>query len=327
MKSTKKRRGRKAMHILGIIVGGVIVLSFLGFIVNMIFFKDELEAIEPYGQLIEIEGKKMHIYSMGEGEEKIILLPGYGIPLPSADFAPLMRELSNDFTVIAVEYFGIGFSDETDTPRTNDNYIEEVRMVLSKAGYNPPYILMPHSASGIYSEYYAAKYPEEVKSIVMLDTTTTAITEGPSVPKFLYSIAKAQQSTGLTRLTIGLVPETKKIENGYTQKEIDDYKKFTFHVLNNTIIDQQDRLISNIREVNSLGFPDDIPVLKIISNDTVKSMSKKNEEAGMEYQLNHINKLGNKVEYKLIQGSHFLYHTNTKEIVELTKDFLERSSN
>jgi pimeloyl-ACP methyl ester carboxylesterase len=64
----------------------------------------------------------MHVYALGDGGKTIVLLPGFGVSLPSADFGPLMRELSKEYTVVCVEYFGIGFSDRTDTPRTNENY-------------------------------------------------------------------------------------------------------------------------------------------------------------------------------------------------------------
>lgn len=34
----------------------------------------------------------------------------------------------------------------------NENYMEEIRTALSMAGMKPPYVLMPHSVSGVYSE-------------------------------------------------------------------------------------------------------------------------------------------------------------------------------
>ncbi|MEJ6949650.1 alpha/beta fold hydrolase [Natronospora cellulosivora (SeqCode)] len=172
-------------YILGIIVS----LFLIGFVVNRKFFRDELKAIEPYGELIDVNGSKMHLHAMGSGEKTIILLPGYGVSLPSADFAPLMRKLSQNYKVVCIEYFGIGFSEEIDTPRTNENYVQEIRTVLNKAGFKPPYILMPHSASGIYSEYYARKYPEEVSAIIMLDTTSSSeISKTPAYLRLLYKI-------------------------------------------------------------------------------------------------------------------------------------------
>ena len=38
-----------------------------------------------------------------------------------------------------------------------------------ESGNKPPYILVPHSLSGIEAIYWAQKYPSEVKGIIALD--------------------------------------------------------------------------------------------------------------------------------------------------------------
>jgi len=103
--------------------------------------------VTPPGKLVKVKGKNMHIRQTGAGEKNIVLLPGWGVPLPTVAFAPLMRELSQKYTVCTIELFGYGYSDGTDTPRTNENYVEEIRETLTQAGLNPPYVLMPYSAS------------------------------------------------------------------------------------------------------------------------------------------------------------------------------------
>jgi len=226
-----------------------------------------------------------------------------------------MRELSKEYTVVCIDYFGIGFSDLTDRPRTNENFTEEIRTALALAGFKAPYILMPHSASGVYSEYYAAKYPDEVSAIIMLDTTSTAITEAKNPPKFLYGLGKWQQACGITRIAVGLMSPAQKAENGYTEKEISEYKLFAYHVLNDTIIDQSYRLLNNIKEVKAIAFPQKIPVLKLISSQTEKKV-------GAEYQTNHLNRLGATAESKIIDSSHFIYQTNVTDICDATNTFL-----
>ena len=305
------------MTVILIILGVIVCLNLIGFIINKTFFSAELSNVKPYGQIVEVNGQKMHVYSMGDGDKTIVLLPGFGVALPSADFGPLMRELSKEYTVVCVEYFGIGFSDQTNTPRTNENYTEEIRKALSLTGFKAPYILMPHSASGIYSEYYAAKYPDEISSIVMLDTTATTKTNAKNPPKFVFNIAKLQQACGLTRVTYGLVPASQKIENKYIDKEINDYKLFAYHVLNDTLIDQSNRMLDNINEVSQIPFPKDIPVLKLISSQTYKKV-------GEEYKTNHLKRLGETAESKIIESSHFMYQTNVTEICDSTYAFLEK---
>jgi pimeloyl-ACP methyl ester carboxylesterase len=317
MDKIKTKKGKKIMTVCAIILGIIVCLNLIGFAINKIFFSNELEAVSPYGQIVEVNEQKMHVYSMGDGEKTIVLLPGFGVALPSADFGPLMRELSKEYTVVCIEYFGIGFSDQTDTPRTNENYTEEIRTALSLAGFKAPYVLMPHSASGIYSEYYAAKYPDEVSAIIMLDTTSTAITGTKNPPKFLYGLGKLQQACGLTRIAVGLMPPSQKAENGYTEKEISNYKLFAYHVLNDTIIDQSYRMLDNINEVNAIALPQEIPVLKLISSQTEK-------KAGAEYQTNHLNRLGANAESKIIDSSHFIYQTNVTDICDATSTFLKK---
>lgn len=317
LNTIKSGWGKKILKFLAIFFGVVVFANIAGFAFNSLFYADELESITPYGQMVDVNGHKMHVYSMGEGPYTIVLLPGFGVPLPSADFGPLMRELSKEYTVVCVEYFGIGFSEPIDTPRSNENFTEETRTALAAAGFKAPYILMPHSASGIYSEYYAAKYPHEVSAIIMLDTTSTAITaDATNPPKLIYSIAKWQQASGLTRLTYKLAPAAQLPENGYTSKEISDYQLFSYHVLNDTIIDQSYRLLENIEEVNSMAFPPQIPVLKLIASQTV-------ENEGAEYQTNHLNRMGSKVESGVINSSHFMYQSNVADIYEATRTFIK----
>lgn len=317
MNKNKTKRGKKIITIIAIILGVIVCLNLIGFAVNKVFFSTELKGIAPYGQIVDVNGKKIHVNSMGTGEKTIVLLPGFGVALPSADFGPLMRELSEKYTVVSIEFLGTGFSGQTDTPRTNENITEEIRAALTSAGFKPPYILMPHSVSGVYSEYYAAKYPDEISAIIMLDTTSTGKIVSGNPPRFVYGIATIQQESGFTRLTIGLMPPSQKAENGYTEKEINDYKLFSYHVLNNTMIDQSFRTLENINEVNAIPFPQDIPVLKIISSQTL-------EKAGQDYQTEHLNRLGPNVQTITINSSHFIYQTNAADICSATDTFLEK---
>ena len=58
------------------------------------------------GQLIQRQGKNIHIQQMGQRGKTIVLMPGwdmlmsnFGPALPTADFAPLMRELSQNLWI------------------------------------------------------------------------------------------------------------------------------------------------------------------------------------------------------------------------------------
>lgn len=320
----------KILKILLIIIVALIGVGTLGLFISTLINKSKIQktrdSIKPYGDLIDVDGGKMHVYSEGNGKETIVLLPGYGTCLPSADFGPLVRELKNDYTVVVVEYFGIGLSSETDKPRTNENVINETRECLSKAGFKAPYILMPHSLSGIYSQYYANKHPEEVKGIIMLDTTPSIVEEKMiSAPTWILKLSKLLQNTGLSKALNKNIEFPQKLENGYTDKELSGYKAMEFCKWNDTLINQGEMMVNDITEVSKLEFPSNIPVLKLMSSETLKAFEQQLGVNGLEYQQKHLDMLGNKVESKVLDGSHALYQTLSKEISELATDFINKN--
>lgn len=321
MKSIVKKTGKVILWIIGVIISIIILGMLIGFTLQNTYYKKQLKDIKPYGELVKVDNKNMHVYSMGSGKETIVLLPGHGVPLPVADFGPLMRELSKKYRVVTVEHFGTGFSDQTDTPRTSENYVNEMRTALDKAGVNPPYILMPHSISGIYSEYYAKKYPEEVKGLILLDSTfTTKEIDFPESVFATFKSAKIIQAIGLQRLLLSFASDEVleqngfaiKKSNGFMQKEIDDYKKYMCFSVNNTIIEQLRDAGESVKQVQDLLFPPNVPVLKIIAKD----------EVDMKEQEAHMKLLGANAKYVVLEGTHFIYYDQLKEISRLTDEFI-----
>lgn len=97
-----------------------------------------------------------------------VFMSGSGTCSPILDFKSLYSLLSNEYKIAVVEKFGYGFSDVVDKNRDIDTILSETRMALDKAGIEPPYVLCPHSMSGLEALYWAQKYPEEVEAIVGL---------------------------------------------------------------------------------------------------------------------------------------------------------------
>ncbi|MFN7253454.1 MAG: alpha/beta fold hydrolase [Anaerobacillus sp.] len=315
------------MIIFGIIVAVIAVLMLIGGILHTTYFKGKLKQIKPYGQLVEVEDGQMHIYSMGSGEKTIVLLPGMGVGLPSADFGPLMRKLSETYKVVIVEYFGVGFSSQTSRPRTSENYVEEIRAVLNQAGFKAPYVLMPHSISSVFSEYYAAKYPNEVEAIISLDGTTTAFyDEMPAIVKSILPIAKFQQATGTISFLAPLTVNKKKLlANGYTEKEINAMITFAGFSINNTVLEQIASSSDFIKQTIDLPFPNHVPYFKVISKQTYEtsnSQLKKFKMTPQEYQHKHLERVGKHAKYEILDGTHFIYLNNVDRIAEITDDLL-----
>lgn len=328
MTKAKMKRGKKIMMIFGIIVAVIAVFMLIGAIFHATYFKGKLEQIKPYGQLVDVDDGQMHVYSMGNGEKTIVLLPGQGVPLPSADFAPLMRKLSEKYTVVCVEYFGVGFSSETSKPRTCENYVEETRTALSQAGFKAPYVLMSHSISSIHSEYYAAKYPQEVEAVISLDGTSTAYYEEmPAIFKSILKIAKFQQAIGITSILAPLTANKNDlISKGFTQTEINDATVFSGFTINDTLLEQIANSSEFIKQTMDLPFPESVPYFKIISKQTYETPNKQLKMTPQEYQHKHLERIGEQAKYKILDGNHFIYLNNVDRIAEITDDVLLKAN-
>ncbi len=321
----KQQRGKKIMKVFGIILAVIAVCMLIGAILHATYFQSKRDKIVPYGQMVAVFDGQMHVYKMGSGKDTIILLPGLGIGLPSADFGPLMRRLSEKYTVVCVEYFGVGFSSQTQRARSSENYVEEIRTVLKNAGIEAPYIFMPHSISSVYSEYYASKYPNEVKAILSLDGTSTAYL-GDKMPDFvkpLLEVAKFQQAIGLTSVAAAMVTnKTSLISSGYTEKEINDLITYAGFSVNDNTLQQIAATADCITEANALSYPEKVPFFKVISKQTYETKNSQIKITPQEYQQQHLARLGSQAEYEILDGSHFIYLNNVNRIAEIAERFL-----
>lgn len=100
--------------------------------------------------MIEVKEHLMHLYSEGEGDIPLIFMSGGGTSSPVLNFKSLYSELSDQYLIVVVEKAGYGFSEVTDL----GTILSETRSALSKAGIEGPFVLMPHSMSGIEALYW-----------------------------------------------------------------------------------------------------------------------------------------------------------------------------
>lgn len=306
-------------RILGFI--GMFILVFIigSHIANYIECRD----IKAPGKLVNVNGEKMHVYTEGEGDN-IILLSGFCTVAPSLDFKPLIDELKDDYKVTVVENFGYGYSDRTDRERTVENIVEETRSALKEAGINGPYILMPHSLGGIYSQYYAAKYPEEVKEIIMLDTT---------IVKYLCNNKEELNTSEGSKLKlVSNVAHFTGIDRFYYKNMYKDIECFNENEkdmictmaiknpFNETLANEGNMIVENCETVNKLEMHKDLPILKLIAIDDIKKINDDFYKEELEYNKEEFKGMSN-TKCKFMEGGHYLHYTKAKEIAKEVKEF------
>lgn len=125
------------------------------------------------GELVTVFGHKIHIYRAGNtNAPKILFMSGHCTIAPVYDFKVLYEKLLPDFRVIVIEKFGYGYSDIFNSPCDIDTLVAMQRQALEMLGEEGPYILAPHSMSGIEAIRWKQKFSEEVSAIIGIDMAT-----------------------------------------------------------------------------------------------------------------------------------------------------------
>lgn len=246
------------------IIIAAILLSWVAF--HHVMNRYEQHKYPALGQLVDVAHKNMHVYTKGEGEHTIVLLPGLGTAAPVLDFEPLMNELAKTNKVVVVEPFGYGWSDPTNKGRTVENIVEEIRTALQKSNIEGPYILMPHSVSGIYSMYYANTYPEEIEAIIGNDCTLPKAVEYFNEPALaLPQYMSLLEPTGMTRLVSYFMSDIFLPESDtgtYSDENIKMTKTiFARKGSNNNVVAEANEMENNIIKTKDMSFPSNLPVM------------------------------------------------------------------
>lgn len=183
-----------------------VVLLFLAvtFVRHRICLKREAEFRQPLGRLVEVDGSRMSVYTEGEGEHTLVFLSGSGTSSPILDFRSLYSLLIGDYRIAVVEKLGYGYSDCGDSSRDMETILRQTREALLRADVPGPYVLCPHSMSGIEALYWAQQYPKEVEAIVGLDMSVPAFYESMSINIPMMKLLGAAARLGITRWLPGI---------------------------------------------------------------------------------------------------------------------------
>ena len=125
----------------------------------------------PSGQLVGTPAA--HLYCIGDirtGSPTVILEAGLDL-FGSLSWSTIQTDLSHSLRVCSYDRPGIMWSAPATTPRDANHITQELRALLAAAGENPPYLLVGHSLGGLFVQVYAARYPDEVQGLVLVDSS------------------------------------------------------------------------------------------------------------------------------------------------------------
>jgi pimeloyl-ACP methyl ester carboxylesterase len=112
----------------------------------------------------------MQMRIAGHGARTVVLAAGLGDTL---DIWNTVQPLITEHCTRTIAYSRAGYpgSDVASRVRDAETIVGELRAELKRRGIQPPYVLVGHSLGGLYMQYFARQFPQEVSGLVLIDST------------------------------------------------------------------------------------------------------------------------------------------------------------
>lgn len=261
-----KRVLRKSLIVVLAMMIILVLFVIISFVRHKICSSKEKDLRTPLGALVEVNGHNMSVYIEGKGDKTLVFLSGGGTCSPILDFKSLYSLLTDEYKIVVVEKFGYGFSDVVDEKRDIDTILSETRMALDKAEVQGPYILCPHSMSGLEALYWAQKYPKEVEAIIGLDMAVPDYYDEMNISIPVMKAGQYGAALGITRWIPSLAESDAMKFGTLSDKEKEIYKAvFYQRTATVTMINEVKTVKDNANVVKEKGVPQ-VPMLLFVSN-------------------------------------------------------------
>ena len=312
------RKRKRVVKVIFIVIVAVLMLLLIICINHQIHLKMEKELRLPLGQMVEVDGNNMSIYVEGTGDITLVFMSGGGTCSPILDFKSLYSLLSNKYRIVVVEKFGYGFSDVVDKKRGIESILADTRAALKAAGIEAPYILCPHSMSGIEALYWAQQYPEEILAIIGLDMAVPKSYQDYNINMTMLKLSQFASAIGITRLLPGVSDSDAIINGTLSNKEKEVYRAvFYDRTATITMLNEVKSIKENASKVEADNTPQ-IPMLLFVSNGDGTGWDK---ETWRSYQREYIANIENSKMIEL-DCPHYVHDYEYKAISESIIAFL-----
>jgi pimeloyl-ACP methyl ester carboxylesterase len=170
-------RSRSARWLLNLVVG-VLALASIGGGYETLREAADAKAYPVPGRLIDVGGHRLHLSCTGSGSPTVVLEPGAGGM--SSTLGWIVPAVARDTRVCVYDRAGRGWSEPASTAQDGAHIATDLHTLLQRGHVPGPYVLAGHSFGGLYVLTFAARYPDEVAGMVLIDSTAPA-SGGPGV--------------------------------------------------------------------------------------------------------------------------------------------------
>ncbi|MBQ3692782.1 MAG: alpha/beta hydrolase [Clostridia bacterium] len=346
----------------------LIIFIMIMFIVHKGLNKKEFDSLNynGYVNIVKAKDYDINVSSCGSenGKHKFVAISGAGVHDYSVTLRKVTDEFAQDNLIIFPERAGYGLSEDTSNAITTASVVENYRESLKNAGFEAPYILLPHSLGGAYATYWESTYPEEIEGIVFFDCTQ--LSDGDtfdeedieSAPAFVDTMELYACKLGLHRLVLHkfwyYLPDNYTEEQQKLSDELDAH-----HGYSNAIKEEYNVINDICRDAYQSIVTNDIPKVYINASWGIRTkeefdgnwnwMNAQCEKNGLEradFSAEDYEKLANDTieqgteltetelmpylelmgncECVNLGGDHFIFEQQPKACVEIMQEFMKR---
>ena len=159
-------------------------------------------AVAMRGQLVDAGPYRLHLECTGTRGPTVVLEPGGGGS--AASMGLIAPAVARDSRVCVYDRAGRGWSDPAASPPDGGQIATDLHRLLDRAHVPGPYVLAGHSFGGLYVRTYAARYPDEVAGLVLIDSTAANNTPLSPQRTGSYSLVKHLSSLAATTSRLGV---------------------------------------------------------------------------------------------------------------------------
>lgn len=308
--------------------------------------KNEKAYLVAPGQLVDVDGYKMHVYVYGneKAEDTLVFMHSTTIVDDSIALQPLFDELKEDYRLVLIERSGYGFSEVSGRPRDIDTILEDSRAALKAAGVEGKLTLVPIGTGSIEAFHWVNKYPDEIASIIGINVTYpdqfASITQDEYCGFFDYLMVKFCKIGG-----------QRLLKSVYPANQFDLYTDMQMKVrealvskggYTEDMYNEDLATVDNANKVAAEGFPEKIDIYMIYANPIMEPYRSDNEDVNESYNeqkkvnedfdyinayneepRNYFSKYDN-VTFEELSGPARLYTYNPKELAIKIADFMQK---
>jgi pimeloyl-ACP methyl ester carboxylesterase len=118
---------------------------------------------------LNIGDRQIFYTCAGSGTPTVVFESGLGDTSETwSQIQPIIAEYTQ---VFSYDRAGLGQSDPVSKPRTCQDMVDDLKLLLTDAYISPPYILVGHSFGGMLVRLFASQNPEDVAGMVLVDST------------------------------------------------------------------------------------------------------------------------------------------------------------